>query len=200
MEQTILPEQVSTVRALQLITVAWITAELCVGVYAGVRAHSIALTAFGADSAIELLSALVVLLRLHLGPATEKRAARTSGVLLYGLAAYILLTSVLSLLNRSPKAEPTLLGIGLLVAAAVIMPLLGQAKKVMAQKTKSRALNADAVQSNICAYLSWIALAGLLLNRYLHLRWADPAAALLLLPIILKEAAEASKGEVCECC
>ena len=199
MEQVITTQQASSIRTLQFITIVWMVVELCVAVYSGVRSHSIALTAFGADSAIELLSALVVLWRFALGPATERRAARISGFLLYGLAAYILVTSLLSFLSGSTEAQPTLLGIGLLIAAAVVMPLLGRAKKSLAKKTESRALNADAAQSNICAYMSGIALAGLLVNRYFHLHWADPVAALLLLPIVLKEAGEASKGEVCEC-
>ena len=162
MEQVITDQQASSIRTLQFVTIAWMVVELCVAVYSGVRSHSIALTAFGADSAIELLSAVVVLRRFTLGPATEKRAARISGFLLYGLAAYILVTSLLSFLSRSSEAH--------------------------------------AAQSNICAYMSWIALAGLLVNRYFHLHWADPVAALLLLPIVLKEAGEASRGDVCECC
>lgn len=200
MEQVITDQQASSIRTLQFVTIAWMVVELCVAVYSGVRSHSIALTAFGADSAIELLSAVVVLRRFTLGPATEKRAARISGFLLYGLAAYILVTSLLSFLSRSTEAQPTLLGVGLLFAAAIVMPLLGRAKKSLAQITESQALNADAAQSNICAYMSWIALAGLLVNRYFHLHWADPVAALLLLPIVLKEAGEASRGDVCECC
>jgi len=78
--------------------------------------------------------------------------------------------------------------------------LSSQAKKRLAAETGSRALKADAAQSDICAYMSWIALAGLLVNFFLHIPWADSVAALLLLPIVLKEAREASKGEVCEYC
>ena len=88
------------------------------------------------------------------------------------------------------QPEPTKLGIGLLLAAAIIMPLLGRAKKRLAAALGSRALRADAAQSNICAYMSWIALAGLLVNLFFHLAWADSVAALLLLPIVLKEAGE----------
>lgn len=192
-------QQASTVRMLQLLTIAWMCVELSVALFAGIRACSVALTAFGADSGIELLSAFVVLRRFTFGSISERRAARISGVLLYVLAAYILLSSALSLFSTEVQAEPTVLGIVLLSAAAIIMPLLGQAKKKLAAEIGSRALRADAAQSNICAYLSWIALAGLLVNLLFHLPWADSVAALLLLPIVLKEAGEASKGEVCEC-
>ena len=192
-------QQASTVRVLQLFTIGWMCVELGVALFAGIRACSVALTAFGADSGIELLSAFVVLRRFAAGPISERRAARISGVLLYVLAAYILITSALSFMSTRFQPEPTVLGIGLLIAAAIIMPLLGRAKKKLAAETGSRALRADAAQSNICAYMSWIALVGLLVNFYFHLAWADSAAALLLLPIVLKEAGEASKGEVCEC-
>lgn len=201
MEQVVPNTSQSTaVRSLQTITVAWMSVELCVSLYAGVKAHSVALTAFGADSAIELLSAVVVLRRFALGASAERRAARVSGALLYALAAFILITSALSLFKPRLQPEPTALGIALLVAAATIMPLLGQAKKRLAAETESLALKADAAQSNICAYMSWIALAGLVVNFFLHLPWADSAAALLLLPIVLKEAGEASRGEVCDHC
>lgn len=193
-------EHQASIRTLQLVTVIWMCIELTVAVGTGIHARSVALTAFGADSAVELISAIVVLRRFQLGPGSERRAARVSGVLLYVLAAYIAVTSALTLLRHNQEARPSVLGIGLLMAAAFIMPLLGRAKKKLAQKTGSRALGADAAQSSICAYMSWIALAGLLVNLFFHLPWADPVAALLLLPIVLKEAAEASKGEVCECC
>ncbi|HEV2620110.1 MAG TPA: cation transporter [Acidobacteriaceae bacterium] len=190
----------SAVRRLQLITIGWMLFELGVSLYAGIRACSIALTAFGVDSAIELISALVVLRRFTLGPSAERRSAHLSGVLLYILAAYILVSSALVLSNKHFQAEPTALGIALLVAAAIIMPLLGRAKKRIAAKTDSGALNADAAQSNICAYMSWIALAGLVVNFSFHLPWADSLAALILLPIVLTEAKEALKGAVCEDC
>ena len=192
-------QQASTIRMLQLFTIVWMSVELGVALFTGIRARSIALTAFGADSGIELLSAFVVLQRFASGSISERQAARISGVLLYVLAAYILVSSVLSFMGTRPQPEPTVLGIGLLIAAAIIMPLLGRAKKKLSAQTGSRALSADAAQSNICAYMSWIALAGLLVNFFFHLGWADSAAALLLLPIVLKEAGEASKGEVCEC-
>lgn len=198
MEQ-VLNQQASRVKTLQLVTIAWMAVELSVALFSGIRARSIALTAFGVDSAIELLSAVVVLRRFSLGPGAERRAARVSGVLLYALGAFILVSTMLSLIGMVPKPQPTVPGTLLLIAAAVIMPLLGRAKRKLAHETGSRALNADAAQSNICAYMSWIALAGLLLNLLWHLAWADSLAALLLIPIVIKEANEARRGEVCDC-
>jgi divalent metal cation (Fe/Co/Zn/Cd) transporter len=192
--------QALAVRRLQQITIAWMSIEFCVSLYAGIRASSTVLTAFGADSAIELVSAVVVLRRFTLGARVERRAARISGALLYVLAAYILVTSALSLLSTHFHPEPTRTGILLLIAAAIIMPLLSRAKRKLATQTGSRALNADAAQSSICAYMSWIALGGLVINFFLHLPWADSLAALLLLSIVLKEANEARRGEVCKEC
>ena len=193
-------QQTSAIKRLQLITIGWMVVEFAVSLYAGISACSTALIAFGADSAIELISAVVVFRRFRSGPATERRAARISGTLLYVLAAYILVTSVFSIFSKRFQPEPTSLGIVLLMVAAVIMPLLGRAKRRLATQTGSRALNADAAQSNICAYMSWIALAGLIVNFFFHLPWADSLAALLLLPIVVKEAKEAREGEGCDAC
>ena len=133
-------QQASTVRMLQLFTIGWMCVELSVALFAGIRARSVALTAFGADSGIELLSAFVVLRRFTAAPISERRAARISGLLLYVLAAYILVTSALSFMSTRLQPEPTVLGIGLLIAAAIIMPLLGRAKRKLAAETGSRAL------------------------------------------------------------
>lgn len=192
-------EHAPAIRRLQIITISWMCVELLVALVSGIRAHSVALTAFAGDSGVELLSAIVVLVRFRLGPGAEAKAARINAVLLYVLAGYVVLTSVLSLTSERLKPQPSLVGIGLLVAAATIMPILGAAKKRLAKSTGSSALRADAAQTNICAYMSWIALGGLILNATLHLSWADSVAALLLLPLILREANEARRGENCEC-
>ena len=116
-----------------------------------------------------------------------------------GLAAYIAARSLYTLIAAEPKPEPSYVGIGLLFAAALVMPWLGRRKRQLAIATKSSALQADAAQSSLCAYLSWIALAGLLLNAVAHTAWADPTAALGLLPFVIKEAKEALEGRACSC-
>jgi divalent metal cation (Fe/Co/Zn/Cd) transporter len=155
---------VASIVRLQWITIAWMGVELLIAGLAGIRACSVALTAFAGDSAIELLSAIVVLHRFHIGIAAEKSAARMTAVLLYLLAAYILVSSAIVLLSHRIQPQPSYLGIALLLAAAIIMPLLGRAKKRLAIETGSKALKADATQSSVCAYLSWIALAGVGVN------------------------------------
>jgi divalent metal cation (Fe/Co/Zn/Cd) transporter len=189
----------SAIRTIQLMTIIWMCVELSVSLFAGIRASSVALTAFAGDSAIELFSAIVVFFRFSMGSNSEKGAARINAVLLYILAGYILLTSVFSLQSDRYRPKPSLVGILLLSVAAVMMPFLGAAKKRLAAEVSSRALRADAAQSNICAYMSWIALAGLILNATFHIPWADSIAALFLLPLVIREANEARKGEVCGC-
>ncbi len=192
-------QHTSAVRRLQIVTIGWMTVELLVALISGIQARSVALTTFAGDSAVELLSAIVVLLRFRLGPGAEARASRINGMLLYALAGYVVLSSVFSLVSKRLKPESSLVGICLLLAAAMIMPILGAAKKRLAKATRSGALRADAAQSNICAYMSWIALAGLVLNATFHIPWADSIAALFLLPLILREAHEARQGETCDC-
>jgi len=174
-----------------------------VSLFAAWRAHSPALLAFGGDSAIELFSAVVVLWRFRASAAAhgdaERRAARLVGALLFALAAYVVVTSVTSLLGYS-EPKPTFLGIAILVAAAVVMPLLAKEKRRLSGATGSAALRADAAQSALCAYLSLIALAGLAINAIWHVKWADPSAALAVLPLIVWEGREAMCGKACGCC
>ena len=169
--------------------------------FAAWRASSPALLAFGGDSAIELFSAVVVLWRFRTTAHenAERRAARVAGALLFALAAYVAITSVASLLGYS-EPKPTLLGIAILVAAALVMSWLAKEKRRLSGATGSAALRADAAQPALCAYLSLIALAGLAINAIWHVKWADPIAALAILPIIVWESREAMRGKACGCC
>ena len=186
---------------LQLITVFWMSVEAEIATFAAIRAHSVALLGFGADSAIELASAIVVLLRFkRILQVSEIAAARTAGLLLFALAVFVLGSSVLAFVSPRFRPEPTYLGIGLLVAAAIFMPWLSRQKRRLAAQTRSGSLKADAMQSSMCGYLAWIALVGLVMNAFFKLSWADPVAALLLLPIVLREGWEAVQGNPCSDC
>jgi hypothetical protein len=129
----------------------------------------------------------------------ESRVASVAGALLFALAAFVAVTSVTSLLGYS-EPKPTFLGIAILVAAAVAMPWLAREKRRLSGATGSAALKADAVQSALCAYLSLIALAGLAINAIWSVKWADPIAALAVLPLIVWEGREAVRGKTCGCC
>ena len=195
-------DNIRRIQRIQAITIAWMTVEAVVSLLAAWRAHSPALLAFGGDSAIELFSAVVVLWRFRASAANgllERRAARLAGALLFMLAAYVTAISVMSLAGYS-EAKPTLPGIAILVAAAVVMPWLAKEKRRLSGTTGSAALRADAAQSALCAYLSLIALAGLAINAIWHVKWADPIAALAVLPLIVWEGREAMRGKACGCC
>jgi divalent metal cation (Fe/Co/Zn/Cd) transporter len=200
--QIVSPEAIRRIQRVQTVTIAWMSVEAVVSLFAAWRAQSPALLAFGGDSTIELFSAVVVLWRFRANAAheeAERRSARVAGALLFALAAFVAVTSVTSLLGYT-EPKPTLLGIAILVAAAVVMPWLAKEKRRLARATGSAALRADAAQSALCAYLSLIALVGLAVNAIWHLKWADPIAALVVVPLILWEGREAVRGRPCGCC
>ena len=199
MPQATTPDTVRRVHRVQAITVAWMSAEAAVSLFAAWRARSPALLAFGGDSAIELASAVVVLWRFRANAASEgieRRAAQIAGVLLFALAVTVIATSVMACLGYS-EARPSLLGISILIAATVFMPLLAREKRRLSGLTGSAALRADATESAVCGYLAVIALAGLAVNAIWGVKWADPLAALALLPLIVHEAWETMKGKPC---
>jgi divalent metal cation (Fe/Co/Zn/Cd) transporter len=174
---------------LQVVTLIWMSAEAVVSLGTAWTSHSPALLAFGGDSLIELLSAAVVFWRFRftLG---EARAARIAGGLLFVLAGFVALTSVLNFFGYR-EAQRSLVGITILLAAAVMMPWLASRKRKLAVVTSSAALKADAAESALCGYMAWIALAGLVVNAIWNKPWADPVAALALTPLILREGWEA---------
>jgi divalent metal cation (Fe/Co/Zn/Cd) transporter len=195
------PDAIRRIRRVQAITIAWMGAEATVSLLAAWRAHSPALLAFGGDSAIELLSAAVVLWRFRANTVQEqieRRAARVAGVLLFVLAALVVAAAAMALLGYS-EPKPTLLGIAVLIAAAAVMPWLAKEKRRLSSSTGSAALRADAAESALCAYLSVIALAGLAVNTIWRVAWADPVSALVIVPLILWEGREAIRGKPCGC-
>jgi divalent metal cation (Fe/Co/Zn/Cd) transporter len=195
-------DAVQRIRRVQAVTIAWMSVEAAVSLFSAWRARSPALLAFGGDSAVELLSAVVVLWRFRTNAAhehAERRAARVAGLLLFALAAYVALASSMSLLGYS-EPKPSALGIAVLVVAAAGMPWLAREKRKLSAATGSAALRADAAESALCAYLSVIALVGLGMNAIWRMRWADPVAALVILPLILWEGREAIRGKPCGCC
>jgi len=134
---------------------------------------------------VELLSAAVVFWRFRFA-FDEARAARIAGAPLYALAGLAALTSVLNFVGYH-EAQRSLVGMGILLAAAVVMPWLGSRKRRLAAATSSAALKADAAESAVCGYMARIALSGLAVNAIWHKSWADPVAALALIPLILRE-------------
>ena len=188
-------------------TVAWNVVEGIVAIVAGLRAGSVALVGFGVDSFVETASGAVVGWRFArelkgLDPEraelAEHRAARIAGTLLLVLAAYIVIDAGRRLLGFGEDARESLLGIIVTAVSLVVMPVLGWAKIRTAKALGSRALRADAYETIACAWLSLTTLVGLALNATLGWAWADPVAALVLVPLIVREGLEGVRGE--ECC
>jgi divalent metal cation (Fe/Co/Zn/Cd) transporter len=196
-------------RGLQLsyATLGYNCLEGIIAILAGFAAGSIALVGFGADSLIEVTASLTAIWRLRSDsdPARRERSERISvriiGILFLALAAYVAADATQSLTTRAaPDSSP----VGLVLAAAslVVMPLLANAKRKVAVAMSSGALASESRQTMLCTYLSAILLGGLILNAALGWWWADPVAALVMVPIIVREGVEAIRGRtVCgECC
>lgn len=196
---------------IELAAFAWMVIEASIAISAGFATHSISLEGFGIDSIIELLAGGVLLWRLlaeqrggsiEVVEQAESRAAWITAISLLGLALYIAADSAFALVTQS-RPQASWWGVGLAIAAAIIMPLLWQGKLRVARRIGSAALKADAACSVTCAYMSVTLLVGLLLNKFLGLWWADPLAALVLVYFIVHEGREAlheaRTGETCSC-
>jgi divalent metal cation (Fe/Co/Zn/Cd) transporter len=193
------PRPTTAVLWLQSITLVWMLVELVVSAYAAVTARSPAMMAFGSDSLVELLSAIVVLLQwIPKIPISERTAHRSAAALLFALALAVGIIALGSLaLHFQPEASPA--GIGITIAALVAMPVLATLKHREAHRGANAALAADAVQSATCAYIALITLAGLALNAAFHIPWFDSVAALVAIPILIKEGRSAWLGRGCGC-
>ncbi|HTD23186.1 MAG TPA: cation transporter [Terriglobales bacterium] len=164
------PDLARRVQRLQFLTVVWMTGEAIVAIVAAWRARSPALAGFGGDSVIELLSAMVVLWRFRSQSESgraERIAARTAGALLFVVAGIIVIFSILTFLGYG-EPRPSYIGFVLLIVAAFGMPWLASQKRRLAAQLSSASLKADAAESSLCGYMSWIALGGLVANAVLE--------------------------------
>ena len=175
-------------------------------IVAGALAGSVSLVGFGVDSMIELTSSAASLWRLGSDKDAETRehaeriTLRIVGSCFIALAIYIAIDAVHALWMREAP-ERSVAGIVIAALSVVIMPLLARRKRAVAVALGSRALVADAAQADLCMYLSAIVLGGLMLNALLGWWWADPLAALAMVPIIAKEGVEGLRGEPpCDAC
>ena len=196
------PDLVKRGQGLEYFTIAYNSLEGLIAIVAGIIAGSIALVGFGFDSVIEVTSGAALLWRLHADMDEERRervellTLRIVGVCFLALALYVAYDAVSSL-TAHELSERSIPGILLAVASLIVMPLLARRKRKVAQGIGSKAMRADAKQTEFCTYLSAILLGGLLLNAVFGWWWADPLAALLMVPIITKGGIEALRGDTC---
>jgi divalent metal cation (Fe/Co/Zn/Cd) transporter len=191
-------------RRLEYFTIAYNSLEGLISIAAGVVAGSVSLVGFGLDSVIEVSSGAALLWRLsrERNAAERERAERTAirlvGICFIALAFYVLYEAGSALLLRNaPESSPV--GIAIAALSVVVMPFLARAKRRVAAKLESAAMRADSRQTDFCAYLSAILLAGLALNAAAGWWWADPAAGIVMVPIIAREGINALRGHACEC-
>ncbi len=187
---------------LEYFTIVWNSLEGLVAVVAGGIAGSISLVGFGIDSFIEVTSGATLLWRMsvdsdeHRRERNERLSLRIVGACFIALAIYVAYEAIVDLIGRKAPAH-SIAGIILAGVSLVVMPILSRAKKRVATELGSAAMKADAKQTDFCVYLSLILLAGLLLNTTLGWWWADPVAALVMVPIIAKEGVEGVRGDTC---
>lgn len=187
-------------------TAAYNVIEAVISIAAGVAADSIALVGFGLDSVIECASATVVLWRLWVEArgadreqveASEQRVMRFVGVTFLLLALYVLIEAGWTLWSTDIAGE-SVVGMVLAGVSLVVMPLIALGKLRAAREVGSSALRAEAGETLACAWLSFALLLGLAANAAFGWWWADPVAALLMVPWLIREGLEGVRGERCE--
>jgi divalent metal cation (Fe/Co/Zn/Cd) transporter len=189
-------------KRLEYFTIVWNSLEGLVALIAGVLAGSISLVGFGVDSFIEVTSGATLLWRMavdseeHTRERNERLSIRVVGTCFLLLSAYVAYESISDLVNRKAP-EHSVPGVILACVSLIVMPILSRAKKDVGKRLGSAAMKADAKQTDFCVYLSALLLAGLFLNATLGWWWADPAAALIMVPIIAKEGIDGVKGKAC---
>ncbi|MDP4094374.1 MAG: cation transporter [Bacillota bacterium] len=184
---------------IEALSIFWTLIEAGVAIGAGIAAHSLVLTAFGADSIIELIAGFVLLWRLWLEMKrqpfrkvkhAEKFASWVVGISLILLAFYIVVSAIYNLFSQN-SAETSLLGIALALISGIIMPVIAFAKRNIGTRIRSKALVADSCCSMVCAYMSWVLIVGVVSNAVLKLWWIDSFISLVLVYFVLKEGLEA---------
>jgi len=189
-------------KRLEYFTIGWNSLEGLIAVTAGAIAGSISLIGFGVDSFIEVTSGSALLWRMSMDADAnrreriERQSLRIVGGCFLALALYVAYEAVRDLIGQeAPEHSPA--GIVLACVSLVVMPLLSRAKRRVGVAMHSAAMHADAKQTEFCTYLSAILLGGLLLNLFLGWWWADPVAALVMVPIIAKEGIDGLRGDIC---
>jgi divalent metal cation (Fe/Co/Zn/Cd) transporter len=189
-------------KRLEYFTIGWNSLEGLIAIIAGAFAGSISLVAFGIDSLIEVTSGGALLWRMQAESVPDKRekveriTLRIVGACFIALAGYVAYEAAMALIHREAP-ERSVVGIALAAVSLIVMPILARGKRKVSAALSSAAMAADARQTDFCTYLSAILLAGLLLNALFGLWWADPVAALGMVPLIAYEGVEALRGKTC---
>ena len=192
---------VTRARRLSMLTLGWLLVDGAIGMTAGLTANSVALIGWGLDCGIEAAAAIVIIwrftgARVHSAHA-ERRAQQLVAVSFLLLAPYVVVEAIDHLATGN-RAGASWLGIALAATDAILMPVLGVAKKRLGAELGSFATTADGTQNLLCAYLSAAVLGGLLLNALVGWWWADPIVALLVAVVVVQAGRRTWRGEACE--
>ena len=193
-------DAVQRAQRLTAITIGYNVLEAVVAIAAGVAAGSLSLIGFGLDSTVEVSSAVVLAWRLRQERRAgcmlpyDRRAQRLIALCFGALAVWVGYEAVVQLAARE-QPETSVLGIVVASASLLLMPILARAKRRLAPALGSQAVASDARQTQLCAWLSAVLLAGLLLNATLGWWWADPAAALAIAAVALREGVQTWRAE-----
>ncbi|MET8865023.1 hypothetical protein ABZW11_18960 [Nonomuraea sp. NPDC004580] len=186
-------------RTLSLVTLAWLGVESALGLAAGLAAHSVALIGWGLAALVEAAASLIVVWRFTgtrtLSPHAERTARRAVAVSFWLLAPYLIL-HVAHDLDAGHRATPSVLGIVVTAVSLVSMPALGLAKRRLGARLASAATSGEGTQNLMCAAMAAGVLAGLYLNT-LGWWWVDPAVAVLLAAVAVREGRRAWIGHTC---
>ncbi|MBB5821798.1 divalent metal cation (Fe/Co/Zn/Cd) transporter [Streptosporangium becharense] len=186
-------------RLLSLATLVWLGAESLAGVAAGLAAHSVALIGWGVSALVEAAASLIVVWRFTgartLSADAEEKARRAVAVSFWLLAPYLAL-HVAHDLDAGHRAAPSMLGIAVTAVSVVSMPALGLAKRRLGARLHSPATAGEGTQNLMCALLAAGVLAGLALNG-IGWWWVDPAMALLVAAVAVREGRRAWRGRLC---
>jgi divalent metal cation (Fe/Co/Zn/Cd) transporter len=189
-------------RNLEYFTIAWATLEATIALVTAIKSNSLSLAGFGFDSLIEVVSGAALLWRMshemdhHRRHRAEHVSLRIAGVCLLVLGGYVLIEATSNLwMHRS--SEMNWIGVGVTTAALICMPLLSRAKRKVGRALNSTAMMTDAKQTDFCMYQAAIVLFGLLVHAAFGIGWADSAAALLLVPLMLRAGTLSLRGQSC---
>jgi divalent metal cation (Fe/Co/Zn/Cd) transporter len=188
-------------RRLSWLSLLYMGLEGTIAVAAAIVAGSTALLGFGIDSAIEALASIIIVWRFTggrtLSETAERRAQIAVAVSFFLLAPYIAYEAI-DKLATGQHPQTSWAGIGLSAFSLAWMPILGAMKKRLGAQLDSQATAGEGTQNLLCAYLAAGVLAGLLANTVLGWWWLDPAIALIIAAVAVREGIEAWRGE--ECC
>ena len=189
-------------RRLEIFTILWAGFEAAVALFTAFKAKSLSLTGFGFDSLIEMVSGAALLWRLSHEMDERRRhraehiSLQVAGTCLLTLGGYLLIEASTNLWNRR-SSETSWAGILITAAALIFMPFLARAKRKVGRALNSEAMMTDAKQTDFCMYQAAIVLFGLLARAIFDIGWADSAATLLLVPVLVRAGVLSLRGESC---